>query len=185
MDDLLKVADDVAERLNALPSLPTVLFGHSMGALLAYEVARRGLVKDLQCLAVSAMVAPHRRVGERSVSRLSDPEFIEHLSAVGGTPREILAQREVMELLLPMLRADFRMVDNYRPTPWPPRLNCPIVAMYGRSDAATPVDGMMAWADVTDGAFELRAFDGGHFFLEPESPRLIDVLAMSRHGVAV
>lgn len=183
MTDLKRVAEEVAERLRSMPSLPTVLFGHSMGALMAFEVARLDAVTDLRCLAVSARVAPHLTGRETPVSRLSDPEFIEHLSAVGGTPREILAQRELMELLLPMLRADFRMVDDYRPAPWPPRLKCPVLALYGREDVATPVDGMRAWADVTDGAFELHAFEGGHFFLEPEGPRVIDALAMGRSGV--
>lgn len=186
MAPLLHRLDEAAElatgKLSMLGPVPTVLFGHSMGALLAYEVALRASWMELDCLAVSGRVAPHLGHPQRPASQMSDAEFLAHLRAIGGTPSEILEQPELMELLLPMLRADFEMVDQYRPAWLTRRLGCRVVALYGDRDAATPRLSVGEWSSVSSGSFTLVECDGGHFFLDAARERIVDVLGLGRTG---
>src|SRR6185436_20768362 len=97
---------------DAAGGVPIALFGHSMGAIVAFELAAR-LGRQVRHLFVSGSSAPHLHlVKERS--SLSDAELVRELAEMGGTPREILEDAEMMELLLPMLRADFALVESYR-----------------------------------------------------------------------
>jgi medium-chain acyl-[acyl-carrier-protein] hydrolase len=170
MQQLTHAAERTLFRLKLLPPLPTVFFGHSMGALLAYEAALHmprwlGLAQ----LVVSGRAAPHLPAVAPPVAGLDD----------GGTPAEVLQQPELMQLLLPMLRADFGMVDNYRPAPRSGPLSCPVLAVYGREDPATSAASMQAWSGTTCGGFEMQALSGGHFFLHEHRSRLVAAMGMA------
>jgi medium-chain acyl-[acyl-carrier-protein] hydrolase len=176
---LTQAADQLVSRLQRLPWRPTVFFGHSMGALLAYETALRlPPAWGLQQLVVSGRSGPGLPSTIPPVATLDDPSFLALLGRMGGTSAAVLNQPELMQLLLPMLRADFGMVDHYRPAPSAPMLSCPVLAVHGREDPATSVERMQAWASTTHAQFHLQEFPGGHFFLHDESARLVRVMGL-------
>jgi medium-chain acyl-[acyl-carrier-protein] hydrolase len=147
--------------------LPFAVFGHSMGAVLAYEVSRRLAVLSGQepaHLFVSGHRAPKLPRRRRSLHYLPDGEFVSGVRALNGTPAEVFEHPELVELLLPMLRADFELVETYAELPGP-RLSCPVTALGGRDDADVPREDIEAWRSVTSGPFEAMLLDGGHFYV--------------------
>lgn len=162
--DLDAVSDRVAEAIADRCEHPAVLFGHSFGALLAYEVGRRlaAVGAPPAHLVAAGSRSPHRHPGRR-IDRLPDREFVDHVAAIGGTPAELL-DANVMDVFLPALRADFAMACTYhdeRATPLP----CGIAAFGGNRDERLPVEQMRSWRRYADGSFTTRTFDGGHFFV--------------------
>jgi medium-chain acyl-[acyl-carrier-protein] hydrolase len=178
-DAVGELVEALAERMAPLGSSPFALFGHSMGALIAYELAkarvRRG-EEEPRHLFVAASRAPQCPSRDRPVHGLPDPELIEHLRTIGGTPDEILRNAEMVALLLPAVRADFALCESYRPLPGP-RLSCPIDALGGSDDSLVSRRELLAWQEQTTGEFRLRMYDGGHFFAQ-SAPDVV------LHGVA-
>ncbi|MCH0541716.1 thioesterase [Streptomyces sp. MUM 203J] len=165
--DLAGLADRAAEALRPALSgtAPFALFGHSMGATLAYEVARR-LRSDgrgAAALFVSARTAPHRSV-DHGRHELSDRELVEDVLALGGTAAGVLDDPELLEMVLPSIRSDYRAVGSYRHAPGP-LLDCAVHAFTGVSDPRVPVAELRHWAECTEGPFGLEVFSGGHFYL--------------------
>jgi medium-chain acyl-[acyl-carrier-protein] hydrolase len=101
---------------------------------------------------------------ERASSTLPDAEFIDLLRRIGGTPREILNNPEMMRLFLPLIRADFRLGENYR---WDDqsRSSCSILVLGGKTDPSARPEELSLWCDLTTGDVTVRTFDGGHFFI--------------------
>jgi pyochelin biosynthetic protein PchC len=165
VDDMDALADAAAEAVAPLLDRPLAVFGHSMGASLAYEVVRRletaGFRPDL--LFVSARQAPavHRDI---SVHDLDDEAFVQVLRTTGGTPPALLDNPEMRDYLLPILRNDYRLIERYRPAPGP-RLRTGIVAIAAADDATVTPEETVRWADVTSGGFAHVAFPGDHFYL--------------------
>jgi medium-chain acyl-[acyl-carrier-protein] hydrolase len=179
----LSIADLVpplAEGL--LPSLhrPFALFGHSTGALIAFEFARalraeHGLSPARLC--VSACGAPHLPPDRPDpIHHLPEQEFIEKLRAFGGVSEAALAEPELRGLILPILRADFQLSETYSCAPDVP-LACPISAFGGAQDPFVRPESLEAWRDQTTSAFSLRLFPGGHMFLHTDRRLLLEVLA--------
>jgi medium-chain acyl-[acyl-carrier-protein] hydrolase len=176
---------DAAELIDALSAmmrhyldLPYAMFGHSMGAVLAYELARRlGAAYDREpsALFVSAHGAPHLPRRRPPSHHLPDDEFIARMKELNGTPAEVFANPELLALLLPMLRADFKLVETYAELPGP-HLSCPVLAMGGRSDSDVPATSLDAWTAVTRGQFRSMLFEGDHFFINSERETLLRVL---------
>jgi medium-chain acyl-[acyl-carrier-protein] hydrolase len=158
---------------------PYAVFGHSMGALLAAEVARdlasRGLPRPFR-LFVSGRRAPQIPDPYPPISHLPDNEFVNEINQrYGGIPSQILNSPDILELLLPCLRADITAVETFR-APAPngrAPLDCPITAFGGLDDAQTPRTHLEAWRELTSAAFELRMFPGGHFYLEAQRAVLL------------
>ena len=144
---------------------PVVLFGHSLGALVAFEVAceleRNGVRGER--LIVAGCPAPHVPRKKDPIHELPDRAFRQELLRMGGTPREVLDDDEMMELLMPGLRADFRAAETYQLLPGR-RLSCPIHALGGREDEVSIVD-LAAWADRTKAETQTTLLPGGHFFV--------------------
>ncbi len=175
IDDLDSLVNELADALEPRLDRPYLLFGHSMGALIAYRLALAMEAKPMKAarhLIVSAYRSPEVPNRNRSLHNLSDPEFIDELKKYGGTPEEILQHEESMDLLLPMLRADFRMHETYRHGDEPP-LDCPISAFAGESDSLVPMADMALWSSKTVGGFDLKRFKGGHFFLQESRSELL------------
>ena len=157
---------------------PFVLFGHSMGALLAFEVTRalrRLALPQPLALLVSGYGGPHLPDTRPPIHALPDDSFKEAVAALDGTPADVIANDELMALLLPLLRADFRLVETYRTRPEPP-LDMPIHIYAGRSDRDTPPDTLAAWDDCTYAGTTINLFEGGHFYLRDAAAALLDQL---------
>ena len=149
------------------------LFGHSMVALLAYELAHRWQAEgEPACaLLVSGCPAPRLRDPDRFAGPLDDAALMDHLRELDGTPRELLEHEEMMALTLPVLRADFRVCASYRHRERP-LLRCPLHAFGGRDDRS--VGGAVAgWGHETEGVFTLDWYDGGHFFLREHTGSML------------
>ena len=147
---------------------PFVFFGHSFGALVAYELAlhlrRRGLPQP-NILFVSACSAPHLLDPQPPIHELPDPEFLKSLQKLNGIPSELLHQPDVIQLLLPILRADFEAIESYLYTPDELPLNRPIIAFGGLSDPRVSRARLEGWASHTDSSFKSQYFPGDHFFV--------------------
>jgi len=145
---------------------PYVLFGHSLGALLAFDISHRMLARGRPpaLLAVAGRNGPSVPSSHAPVHRLSDHEFVGAMHALGGLPAELLRQPELMRLFLPIIRADLRLAELYT-RPDVPVLSIPVVAFAGRQDPMTDAAGMLTWARETTGVCELVFLEGGHFFL--------------------
>lgn len=151
--------------------LPYAFFGHSLGALLAFEVARLLRERRLRLpvhLFASACNSPSGCRLEPALHRLSDTELLAHLHTYNGTPKALLANTELLELLLPTVRADFSLVGNYRYQP-KAALAVPITVLTGRDDPHVRLDDLLGWAEQTTVGCDLHWFDGDHFFIRPHA----------------
>jgi pyochelin biosynthesis protein PchC len=173
IDDMDALATRIADVLDRLPEKPTVLFGHSMGASIAYEVVRRLAVRP-RLLVASGHNAPHRALA-KPVPRTED-EVIAEVREVDGA-YEVLADPDLRELAMPALVADYRLIRGYLPTAHPRRVPVPIVAYTGQLDPTASLEAVRGWSELTTSTFELVSFPGGHFFLESDSDAVLADLA--------
>jgi medium-chain acyl-[acyl-carrier-protein] hydrolase len=161
------VVHEAIAEIEPLLDRPLVFFGHSIGALIAFELVRamrqRGWVLPRH-LILSGRRAPHLAPPCRAIHEASDEELIAEMSVYGGIPPELLADRDVLALFLPRLRADCSISLTHRWTE-EPRLPCPITALAGDADAEAPIDAVRQWREHTMGPFRFLRLKGGHFFI--------------------
>ncbi|EJN01798.1 thioesterase II family protein [Herbaspirillum sp. YR522] len=154
---------------------PYAIFGHSMGGLLAQGVARRLAacqVRAPSALLVSACAAPAAR--QWSPPDDSDPALVASLRRQGGTADEVFDCPELMALVLPVLRADYRVCTSFQPEPGPLRLP---VHVFGGVDDAVPAAALQAWQHESTAAVTVDWFAGGHFYLQSQQQALMDRIA--------
>lgn len=156
---------------------PFAFFGYSLGTLVSLELARwlrRSGAPAPRGLMLAAGSPPGQR-RKRDSHLLSDSAFIQMLREYGGTPEEVLAHQELLELLLPKLRADFEMVETYTAVEEPP-LSVPIFALGGQEDADPSPQALEGWRSFTTQDFTLQIFPGGHFFFRSAGEPLKETL---------
>jgi medium-chain acyl-[acyl-carrier-protein] hydrolase len=176
--DISRIVHPICHEIKALTNMPCYLFGHSMGALLAFEVATRLMNSEvnLRHLFVSATLPPHvKRVSPR-IAGLPQADLINELRTYEGTPEEILSNPDLVRVLLPIWRADFEIAETYETRVREP-LNCPLTALGGREDKWISTSDMAEWRQLTSREFKSKAFNGGHFYIHSEQSSLLQLIS--------
>ncbi len=179
--DLLRLSQTLAEALEPYLDRPFAFLGHSMGALVGFEVIRELRRRQAPLplhLVVSGRRAPQIPHGGSAIHQWPDDEFIAALQQFGGTSPVVWQNAELRQLFLPILRADFAMLETYRYRPEAP-IACPISAFGARQDPETRDDRLPAWRDQTSQIFNLRLFPGGHFFIKQEQAAYLQAVMRS------
>ncbi len=175
----LTSVDEIVEQLVGIVSRfsdkPFVLFGHSMGALISFELTRAlqrlgGPVP--RHLVVSGTRAPHRPRRDEPTHLLADDIFVEKIKSFNGTPTMLLQDPELMKLFIPLLRADFRVAETYQYEDRGPILS-PVTVFGGDQDCGVPLEDLQAWRTVCRSSYDQHIFSGGHFFIHNNRAAII------------
>lgn len=157
---------------------PFAFFGHSMGAMISFELARylrkTGKQEPLR-LFLSGCRAPHLADTRAITYNLPEAELIEDLRRLQGTPPEVLQHPELLELMLPLLRADFAITQTYKYVEEAP-LSCPLTIFGGLEDDEATQENLKPWRQHTTGAFSLHMLPGGHFFVHTSRDLLFEII---------
>ncbi|MFF8914670.1 thioesterase II family protein [Streptomyces sp. NPDC015032] len=177
IDSIPELADALLEEVLPWSDRPLALFGHSMGATLAFELARRCEQKRIVPLVVfvSGRRAPSRYRSE-SVHLRDDDGLIAELRKLNGTGAEVFGDDELLSMVLPAIRSDYRAVETYRYIPGP-RLTAPVRAYTGIDDPKVTIDEVQSWGEHTEGNFALQTYPGGHFYLNEQAPHVISSIS--------
>lgn len=177
VDDIPELARRLVPFLLSLADKPLALFGHSMGATVAFEATRilerdHGIVPLV--LFASARCAPsrHRSLG---IHQLDDTGVLAELRRLNGTDSGVFDDDELVQMVLPVLRNDYRAAETYRYADGPP-IMAPVVGLVGDADPRVAPEEMEGWRQETTGSFESHVFPGGHFYLGERQQEVIDVL---------
>jgi pyochelin biosynthesis protein PchC len=170
---MAEMADRITDALAGLRDRPLALFGHSMGASIAYEVAIRSQERGTPAAAllVSGQAPPHRARYLDAHLR-GDDALLAEVSRLGQVDEAVLEHPDLRELVLPSLRADFALLAGYTRAPLV-LLDAPVVAYVGERDPDVPVESLPAWGDVTRSGVRVRVFPGGHFYLQDQEEALV------------
>lgn len=172
-----ELADRLYQVLVPRLSGPVAFFGHSMGAVLAFELTRRIEARGGAVPAV--ILASGRRapgtVREESVHLRDDAGIVREMHSLGGTDSRVFDDPDLLAMVMPALRADYRAIETYRPAA-EASVGVPIVVLTGKDDPKTTIDEAQAWSEHTTGGTELHTFPGGHFFLETNQAGVISLI---------
>ncbi|MEZ7006289.1 thioesterase II family protein [Streptomyces sp. AD55] len=176
VEDIEELAGLIVEELRPWGDVPLAFFGHSMGATVAFEVARRLEAEGTPPLAlfVSGRRAPSR-VREETVHLADDDRLIDDITRLSGTDSAVLSDPEILRMILPAVRSDYKAAETYRFRPGPP-LGSEVVALVGDHDPQVTVEEAGSWREHTTGPFELKVYPGGHFFLDAHMPAILDLI---------
>jgi surfactin synthase thioesterase subunit len=180
------LVESIARALYPYLDKPFAFFGHSMGALISFELARelrREYGLQPAQLFVSGRRAPQIPDRDPPTNSLPEHDFVAELRRLNGTPKEVLEHSELLQFMLPVLRADFEVNETYEYFPEPP-LSCPIAALGGLQDKEVTRSDLEGWQKQTKRSFVLRMFPGDHFFLHASQPLFLGSLAYDLHHLA-
>lgn len=174
---------ELVEAIHPFLDKPFVFFGHSMGGLISFELTRR-VQKEYGSLPVhlfiSAYSAPHVHDEFTVNYTLPEPEFIEEVRRLNGTPSGVLDHPELKNLVLRLIRADFELCQTHSHIPGPP-LYCPISVFGGLQDKEINSTNLEAWRHYTTGPFVLHLLPGDHFFINSSQGRLLECMLRDLH----
>lgn len=175
--------DDLSNAQHLFFDKPFVFFGHSLGALVAFEMAHRLAIEnglEPAHMIVSGRRAPQIPKTDAVTYNLPEDEFIEELRRLNGTRSEILEHPELMKMVIPILRADFAVCDTYEYTA-KPQLSCSMTALGGLQDKEVTPEDLQAWKDHTTGPFLLNILPGDHFFLHSAQATVLRIISRDIH----
>ena len=176
---LKPLVSEISSHLMVYFDKPFAFFGHSMGGLISFELARllrQKYRKNPIHLFISGRRPPQIPNTNSPIHVLPETEFLQELRHLNGTPLSVLQNAELMQLLLPILRADFAVLETYTYTTEPP-LECPITAFGGLQDKDITLEDLEAWRKQTNSSYQLQMFPGDHFFLHSAQPLLLHSIA--------
>ena len=183
IEDIETLAELITAELRPLTDRPLAFFGHSMGAVLAFEVARR-LERDgvrPLVLFASGRRAPSA-VRDESVHKFSDADLIAELERLSGTDTRMLGDEEVLRMILPSLRSDYTAIETYRYAPGSD-LSCPIDVLVGDDDPHVSLAEATPWREHTTGQCDIEVFEGGHFYLNAHAEAVTGRIARRVHAL--
>ena len=182
-DRLDELLDELVPVLAGALDGPYALFGHGMGALIAFEAARRLVAQGAPAplhLFASAHGAPHAPYRRGSVSSLPEPEFKRAVRSLNGIPKAAVQEAAFLSLLLPTLRADFQLCETYEHTEGTP-LPCKLTALVGADDDVPPLD-LALWRELNTGAFRIRVIDGDVDYVVKQRRQVAEVVRVGLAG---
>lgn len=183
--DMQTMVNALVDALSPFMEMPFALFGHSLGGTVAFEMARAlerlGRAGPVHLFASGAR-APHGPSQRPPLHNLPSAEFVAGLERLDTIPREVLANRELVELILPTLRADFRVFETYRFSPGS-QVRCPLSVFGGHDDHLVTSEELAAWADLATSRVTIRTFPGGHFFVRDARDEVLSAVGqdLERH----
>jgi medium-chain acyl-[acyl-carrier-protein] hydrolase len=188
IDRLRPLVEALGEAIIPFLEKPFVFYGHSMGTLVSFELARwlrRHNYPQPAHLFVSSRAAPHIASTRKPLHGLPDAELIEELGQFNGTPKEILENKELMQLLLPAIRTDFSILETYVYTPDAP-FSFPITVFGSFEDPDVSADGLGSWCEHTASSCVVRMLAGDHFFIQTAQGSLLGMIReeLGRHFAA-
>ncbi|MEM9341209.1 MAG: thioesterase domain-containing protein [Bacteroidota bacterium] len=175
--EMQELIDLIIPDLMEVATTPFVFFGHSLGAVIGFQLAwtlqeRQLPIPDL--LVVAGRHAPHKADPSTLKSGLNDQEMMDELKRLNGTPKEVLENKEMLKFLMPMIRGDLRLHESFVYSGQ--KLSIPMVAHCGTLDDEADMDIMSHWSLTTDKPFQIRQFDGDHFFVQTLGQRYFEAL---------
>ncbi len=177
IDNIEVILEEIAENIKDFLDKPFIFFGHSMGALISYELTQKinekYNAKPLK-LYVSAHKAPFLERGGPIMHKLEKNSFVNELKKMNGIPNELLEHTELMDLMLPIIRNDYALCENYTYR-GKEKINVPITAFGGKFDKDIKEIDLIKWSEVTDQAFNHFLLDGDHFFITKERERFLSL----------
>jgi surfactin synthase thioesterase subunit len=169
-----ELADRLLEALGDFMDRPLAIFGHSMGSIVGFELA--GLLEQKASMVPLILFASGRRAPSRlypeNVHKRDDPGLIAEIRSLSGTEERVFGNEEMLRMVLPAIRSDYRAVETYRPTRTS-SLGCPVSVLVGDADPKTAVSDAAAWREHTTGAFDMKVFPGGHFYLAAQATQVL------------
>ncbi|MBP2325700.1 surfactin synthase thioesterase subunit [Kibdelosporangium banguiense] len=172
------LADGVFDALRPWTDKPLTIFGHSMGASVAYELTRRLQEAGTKPIALfaSGRPAPNRTREDNKTYLLNDKDLTAEVKALGGAGSHLLDEPDILNMVLPAIRTDYQAAETYKWTPGP-KLTCPIHAFIGDADPKVNADEARSWSDHTTGEFSLQVFEGDHFYIDKHAPAIIAAIS--------
>ncbi|MET3207956.1 UNVERIFIED_CONTAM: medium-chain acyl-[acyl-carrier-protein] hydrolase [Paenibacillus sp. PvR008] len=178
MDTIQDIVQSLIPAMAPYVHKPFAFFGHSMGALIAFETARQ-LYSKTGILPVHIIIsgksAPHLPYSKKQLHDLADQPFTEELRLMQGTPEEVLQNAELMQIIMPRLRADFKVCETYVYQSGNP-LACPMTILGGMKDFEVTTDSLHAWQQHTTSPIDVRMFEGNHFFIHEQEQEVISAV---------
>jgi len=181
-DSLVNSALQYIER--DLDGEPFAMYGHSMGTILAYEVAcriRKRCGHGPVHMFFSGRYPPHLQVKSKDLHKLPAEDFIGEILKIGGTPQEIFENKELSELFIPVLRADYTAVETYDHSWENEVFDCDITVLSGKDDEITR-NNLSEWSRYTKGVCRFYEFEGGHFFIHEQTREVLEVIKGALHS---